>query len=267
MTCCSAFSPHASRLLSPPERILKNRGSTGLLAGFTARGTLQAMMSRIGFFASLIPLALAGLLLGACDSPVEQVSPTATLFVLPTLPPPTEKPRDPIFGSISTPTAKAATATPTATPSPRPTVALTPPTATPRPTTESSSTPAAACVMDAFFLEDVTIPDDTVMKPGETFTKTWRMKNTGSCDWPDGVILVFLEGQRMTASGEFPVPATKARDEVDISVKLTAPTEAGMHFGLWQLETADGIPFGMQLYLRIIVEDQQTTPEIPDQDQ
>lgn len=247
---------------------VKNGRLAGLLAGFKVRATLYSMKHKTGFphFVSLLPLALFALLFGACDSPSDQVSPTATLFVLPTLPAPTEKPRDPIFGSISTPTAKAVAVTPTATPSPRPTIALTPPTATLRPTTKSSPTPAAACFMDALFLEDVTIPDDTVMKPEEIFTKTWRMQNTGTCDWVD-VSLVFLQGTQMAESEEIPVPPAKVGDEVDISVKMTAPAEPGMHFGIWQLQGADGKLFGMQPYLRIIVEDRQVTPTISGPDQ
>jgi hypothetical protein len=114
--------------------------------------------------------------------------------------------------------------------------------------------------MDALFIEDVTIPDDTVMKPGELFTKTWRMQNTGTCDWAGDVVLVFLQGTQMAASAEIPVLPTKAGVTVDISVKMTAPTEVGMHFGIWQLQDADGTPFGMQPYLRILVQEDNPTP-------
>jgi len=33
------------------------------------------------------------------------------------------------------------------------------------------------CVPDAQFVADVTVPDDTVFKPGEAFEKIWRLKN------------------------------------------------------------------------------------------
>ena len=37
------------------------------------------------------------------------------------------------------------------------------------------------------FVADVTIPDGTVLKPGEKFTKIWSVQNTGICAWDEGV--------------------------------------------------------------------------------
>ena len=45
--------------------------------------------------------------------------------------------------------------------------------------------PAAAlstCDM-AQFVADVTVPDGTTYAPGAAFTKTWRLKNIGTCTW------------------------------------------------------------------------------------
>jgi hypothetical protein len=60
------------------------------------------------------------------------------------------------------------------TPSPTDTLA---PTKTPSPT--STDLP---CDM-AKFVTDVTVVDGTEFLPGEEFTKTWRLMNTGSCQW------------------------------------------------------------------------------------
>src|SRR5215216_5539815 len=38
------------------------------------------------------------------------------------------------------------------------------------------------------FEGDVTIPDGTIMKPGEDFVKTWAVRNTGSCTWDEGYV-------------------------------------------------------------------------------
>ena len=35
----------------------------------------------------------------------------------------------------------------------------------------------------AAFIRDVTVPDGSPFAPGETFTKTWRLQNTGTCTW------------------------------------------------------------------------------------
>jgi len=49
-----------------------------------------------------------------------------------------------------------------------------PPTQTPLPT--------QACDLGQY-IKDVNIPDGTVFPPGTTFTKTWRLKNVGTCTW------------------------------------------------------------------------------------
>ena len=46
----------------------------------------------------------------------------------------------------------------------------------------------------AEFVRDVTIPDGTVMRPNQSFTKTWRYRNIGNGPWGEGVKLVFVPG-------------------------------------------------------------------------
>ena len=40
-----------------------------------------------------------------------------------------------------------------------------------------------------------TISDGTVFEPGETFKKTWTLRNEGDCDWTTSYKLKFIEGQ------------------------------------------------------------------------
>ena len=46
----------------------------------------------------------------------------------------------------------------------------------------------------AQFVADVTVPDGTRYDPGATFTKTWRLKNIGTCTWTTSYTLVFDSG-------------------------------------------------------------------------
>ncbi|MGB7341422.1 MAG: NBR1-Ig-like domain-containing protein [Phototrophicaceae bacterium] len=39
------------------------------------------------------------------------------------------------------------------------------------------------CTWDSDFVEDITIPDGTVVNVGQNFTKTWRLENSGTCAW------------------------------------------------------------------------------------
>ncbi|MBI3738755.1 MAG: hypothetical protein HY258_06885, partial [Chloroflexi bacterium] len=74
-----------------------------------------------------------------------------------------------------------------------------PPTATPGiPTNTPSPTSTVGCDR-AQFVSDVTIPDGTVFPPNTTFTKTWRLKNVGTCTWTTSYGLAFQSGNSMGA--------------------------------------------------------------------
>lgn len=127
----------------------------------------------------------------------------------------------------------------TATPSPEPTAtaSLTPifsPTPTPIP-----------CNM-ASFVQDITIPDGTSIVTGAAFTKTWRLRNTGSCTWNSSYALVFDRGDKMSGPDAQPLLGNVAPGAtVDISVSLTAPASAGNYRGYWRLRDGSGVLFGL----------------------
>ena len=43
----------------------------------------------------------------------------------------------------------------------------------------------------ASFITDVTYPDNTHVAPNQTFAKTWRLRNIGSCSWTSSYLLIF----------------------------------------------------------------------------
>src|SRR5512138_2696264 len=51
---------------------------------------------------------------------------------------------------------------------------------------------------NADFMSDVTIPDGTVVDPGESFTKTWRIRNAGVCSWTPSYSVVFVSGNTLS---------------------------------------------------------------------
>lgn len=108
-------------------------------------------------------------------------------------------------------------------------------------------TTQAATICDwAQFIADVTIPDGTVMAPGTTFTKTWRLKNIGTCTWGSGYRLAFSNGSQMGAPAEVNLPYSVAPGQVvDVSVTMTAPSTPGTYRGYWLLKNAAGALFGL----------------------
>jgi hypothetical protein len=149
-------------------------------------------------------------------------------------------------GSEATPVSEASptTAAPTeAQPSPLP------PTQTTAP--QPSETPAGTaapedCTNLAEFVDDVTVEDDTEFLPGEKFTKTWRLRNAGTCTWTQAYALVFAKGDQLGGPSEVSLPGEAAPGkEIDVSVELAAPATVGTYRGDWQLRSRAGKIFGL----------------------
>jgi hypothetical protein len=148
-----------------------------------------------------------------------------------------------------------------------PTVTPTP-IATATPITTATSTqprvtlapPTAASCNGATYVADKTIPDGTQMAFNQTFTKTWTVKNSGTCNWTTSFKLAFSYGESM---GGAPVAFTTTvtpGQTVDISVKLTAPNKTGKLTGVWTLLDDKSQPFGQLLTVVINVGPASTTP-------
>jgi hypothetical protein len=92
----------------------------------------------------------------------------------------------------------------------------------------------------------VTIPDGTTIPAGGSFTKTWRLKNVGSCTWTSDYKLVFDHGDALNGPAEKEINATVTPGStVDLSVNLKAPTSIGGYKGYWKLKTNSGTTFGI----------------------
>ena len=119
------------------------------------------------------------------------------------------------------------------------------------------------CTLNAAYAADVTVPDDTEMSPGETFVKTWRIRNSGTCDWGPGFTLVFVGGDQMGGPASVPVPATAAGSTVDVSVNMAAPSSYGTYRGNWRVQSDTGTVFGSSVYVRIVVPEPATAMPTP----
>jgi hypothetical protein len=119
------------------------------------------------------------------------------------------------------------------------------PTATRTPGPVTATVPPSACDK-AQFIADVNVPDGTVFQPGATFTKTWRLKNVGTCPWTKSYQLVFFSGEQMGAAASAAFPQDVAVGQtVNISINMTAPMAAGSYRGYWMFKNASGSLFGI----------------------
>lgn len=140
---------------------------------------------------------------------------------------------------------------PTDTPAP-PTNTLAPtqpltPTVTLAPTTSAGTD-------NAVYVADVTVPDGTTFQPGDTFKKTWQIKNGGTSTWTTAYRFVYVAGDQMSGPASVPVPNEVAPGQtVNISVDLKAPADAGEYTGYWRMMNANGKLFDSSVYVKINV--------------
>jgi hypothetical protein len=90
----------------------------------------------------------------------------------------------------------------------------------------------------AVLIADITIPDDTVLKPGKDFRKIWKIQNTGTCNWDEGYEFVYMGGSLdgyniyFNTAGNY----VKAGAAVDLAVDLTASLVPNTYQECWSMK-------------------------------
>jgi hypothetical protein len=133
-------------------------------------------------------------------------------------------------------------------------VEVVPRTALPTPTPQPVPTAVEmACEPSARFVEDVTVPDDSLYNSGVNFVKTWRLRNDSECKWPEGTRWVFIGGDLLGAQSPAEVELAEPDRIVDVSVDMVAPAAPGTYKSNWRLQAPNGEFFGDQAYVQITV--------------
>lgn len=203
---------------------------------------------------SLMLVVLAGLLLNACRTREPAVDPD------------TQK------TSFAQTANSQATQTVEAQPTPTQTLEPSPsPTNTPELTATSVITPTQGITAtatigggqdQATWLSNVP-PDNTKFKPGEAFTVTWTLENTGSSTWTMNYYIEFASGEQMDAEEKvflpYPVPPNT---NVQISVDFVAPEAEGSKRSNWRMVNSNDIPF-YEFYVVIDVDESAGEGETP----
>jgi len=120
-------------------------------------------------------------------------------------------------------------------------------------------------------VSDVTVPDETHLAPGQSFTKVWRVANSGELPWdPEGkgLMLLHVRGDSFGAKTSTPQCTTTGPpaqgETADLSIQMMAPTAPGRYEGFFRLARAAAsdlekpMRFGQHIWARIIVEDPAT---------
>jgi hypothetical protein len=103
-------------------------------------------------------------------------------------------------------------------------------------------------------INDLAPAAGTKFKPEESFTKSWQVANTGTCDWTLAYKLVFVSGDQMDGTSSRPRNIIPPNKWTQLSIPLTAPRREGTYTGYWQLSDASGHGFGPLLKVSIVVQ-------------
>ncbi|MFC2053185.1 NBR1-Ig-like domain-containing protein [Chloroflexota bacterium] len=112
---------------------------------------------------------------------------------------------------------------------------------TPTPT----QTPKTDCIEKAK-LEGETIPDQGNVQPGENFSKTWILRNVGTCTWTPEYSIIFVGGEQMNGESPTALDQTVFPDsEIEIILPLESPPNDGYYESFWKLQNERGEQFGL----------------------
>jgi hypothetical protein len=126
------------------------------------------------------------------------------------------------------------------------------------PTATFTLAPNPGCTLSANLIQEDP-PDGTLLKPGESFLKTWWLQNTGTCTWDSTYKLVYWDGDLIGAAVSYPLPVVVAPGETkEIPILLQAPAADDSYRGYWRLKSPWGYDFGVgpssqSFYVDIIV--------------
>ena len=153
--------------------------------------------------------------------------------------------------SLLSPTASTASATQFILVAPQVTLVVATPTG-PTPT-PNPSTLGSGC-NNLTFISDVSVPAGTVFQSEQQFTKSWKVQNTGTCDWVYRYHLVHISGDDV--GGRDPVSLGKVIEPAKwttLTITLRAPRAPGTYTSTWRLADQSGTVFGSTLGVNIVV--------------
>jgi hypothetical protein len=117
---------------------------------------------------------------------------------------------------------------------------------------------------NAVYVQDVTIPDGTVIGAGESFVKTWKIMNTGTTTWTTAYSLVHVSDNLMGAENSVSLTVeVPPNQNVDISVNMVAPSANGNYRGFWRMRNAAGQLFGDAIFVDIRVGSGTSSTQAP----
>jgi polar amino acid transport system substrate-binding protein len=140
------------------------------------------------------------------------------------------------------------------TPSPAPGSAS--PTPYPTYTRYPTQPPPAGCFDGMAYIKDLSYSDGGMsyyadVPAGHSFSKGWRIQNTGTCTWNAYYYIAFVSGTQMSGQPTSIQKYVYPGQTYDVYVNLVAPTTYGQYKAKWRLFNPYNYTFGNDLYVMI----------------
>lgn len=133
------------------------------------------------------------------------------------------------------------------------------PTIDPTPTPQTTPT---ECSKGMTFVSDASIPAGTILASGQSFIKSWQIKNSGTCAW-QGYRLVFIRGNLLGGKSPSPIPELAPDAVITVSLDLIAPSIPGTFDGIWRVQAPNGTLVGSDLTYSVVIPQPTNTPTTP----
>lgn len=111
----------------------------------------------------------------------------------------------------------------------------------------------ANCNNGMQFVNDMSIPDRTVLQPNMNATKTWKIRNTGSCTWDSTYSFNYVRGSVFGPTTVQITKLVKPGETYEISVPFVTPAANGEYTAWWQMKNSSGANFGQTIWYDFIV--------------
>lgn len=124
---------------------------------------------------------------------------------------------------------------------------------TPALSLQGDVTPTPLCENNLRYIEDLSLPDGSLVPPGEGLDKRWRVENSGTCNWDERYRIKLIAGPALGAPSEQALYPARAGTQAELRILFVAPREAGTYRSAWQAFSPEGQPFGDPVFIEVVV--------------
>lgn len=105
--------------------------------------------------------------------------------------------------------------------------------------------------------------DGATFSPGESFTKSWRLKNSGTCTWNGNYRTIYYSGDSISGAGtKYLNNSVAPGEKVDIVYTFKAPNTPGTYQTFFKLQDDEGVSFA-QFWVKFKVKSTSSPTSTP----